>query len=119
MPKNEEKFSGLNKKLVLLGIMSYVPGLLKVLRKGKGALGTGGTNDSRYCYTVWLRHLTNLYNCGMHNHPETVVEIGPGDSLGVGLCALLTGAQKFYAFDIIEHSNLKKNLAVFDDLIKL
>lgn len=119
MPQEKEKFSGINKKLVLLGMMSYVPGLLKLLRKGKGALGTGGTNNSKYCYTVWLRHLTNLYNCGMHNHPETVVEIGPGDSLGVGLCALLTGAKKFYAFDIIAHSNYKKNLAVFDDLVEL
>jgi hypothetical protein len=119
MLQEKEKYAGINKKLVLLGMMSYVPGLLKLLRKGKGALGTGGTNNSKYCYTVWLRHLSNLYNCGMHIHPEKVVEIGPGDSLGVGLCALLTGAKKFYAFDIIAHSNYKKNLAVFDNLVEL
>jgi len=81
---------------------------------------TGGTGSARYCYAVWLRHLilANKY------HPETgipgtVAELGPGDSIGIGLAALLTGAEKYDALDIVRYSNPTSNLDVFDELVSM
>jgi len=103
-------------KIILRGILKmYFPWLYNFFKKK----GTGGTNSALYCYSVWLRHLVLLYEKGMCNMPKSVVEIGPGDSLGVGLNALLTGANEFYAFDIIKHANIEMNLKIFDELVEL
>ena len=72
-------------RIIIRGILGYFPLILKPYRKG-----TGGTSSARYCYSVWLRHLSLLKENGMHNIPETIAEIGPGDSLGIGLNALIT-----------------------------
>ena len=52
-----------------------------------------------YYYTVWLRHVSMaaLHDCW--NAPASVLEIGPGRTLGAGLAALLSGTQKYLAFD--------------------
>ena len=63
----------------------------------------GGEGDGRhvtqlaYRYSVWLRHLVKAAEAGLPTHFETVAELGPGDSLGTGLAALLTGARRLYA----------------------
>src|SRR3977135_940863 len=41
------------------------------------------TQSARYCYSVWLRHLVNAWQQGLHTLPEVVVELGPGSSQGV------------------------------------
>ncbi len=48
-----------------------------------------------------------------------VAEIGPGDSLGIGLAALLSGSKEYYAFDVIKHANLDKNLSVAEEIASL
>lgn len=54
---------------------------------------------ANYYYTVWLRHvrMAALHDCW--NAPTTVVEIGPGRTLGTGIAALLSGVQQYVAFD--------------------
>jgi hypothetical protein len=99
---------------IVKGLLSYTPLKPFFVRKG-----TGGTNSARYCYSVWLRHLVLLYENGMKSHPKIVAELGPGDSLGVGLAALLTGAEKYYAFDVINHTGLEKNIDILEKLISL
>ena len=37
---------------------------------------TGGTTDSRYCYTTWLRHLI-LLNKKQQGIPVSIAELGP------------------------------------------
>ncbi|MEM4326145.1 MAG: methyltransferase domain-containing protein [Candidatus Pacearchaeota archaeon] len=101
-------------KSFIKGLISYTPA--KYLLKKKG---TGGTVSARYCYSVWLRHLILLYRSGLKEHPKIIAELGPGDSLGVGLAALITGADKYYAFDVIAHTDLKKNISIFEELLKL
>ena len=97
------------------GAITYVPGLYRI-----GVKGTGGSTDSaRYCYSVWLRHFVKAAEAGLPTHFETVAELGPGDSLGTGLAALLTGARRLYALDAIAYSDLSRNLAVFDELAEL
>jgi len=82
-------------------------------------IGTGGTLSARYCYSIWLRHLVAGYKQGMSEIPQVVAELGPGDSIGVGLAALLTGTSKYYALDIKEYANSKRNLEILDELVKL
>jgi len=105
----------MNKKTIrkiLGGFKSYVPGGLSIH-------GTGGTDSARYCYTIWLRHLSILYKNGFTKIPDTIAELGPGDSIGTGLAGLLSGSKKFYALDVVKHTNIKNNISVFDELVTL
>ena len=98
------------------GIASYL--LPKAFFKRPGS---GGTFSSEYCYSVWLRHLSWLHKNKLFQRPEEIVnvaEIGPGDSLGIGLAALFTGARHYFAFDVIAHANVESNVAVSRDLME-
>jgi SAM-dependent methyltransferase len=70
---------------------------------------TGGTDSARYCYSVWLRHLVLLAQHGFHINQASVGELGPGDSIGTGLVALLCGANHYVGLDVVPfsaHANL-------------
>lgn len=82
-------------------------------------VGTGGTVSAQYCYSVYLRHLVIADQHGLATDPHTVVELGPGDSIGIGLMALLTGAEHYTALDAVRHASSKTNLLIFDELAKL
>lgn len=82
-------------------------------------VGTGGTVSAQYCYSVYLRHLLIADQHGLTTEPRTVVELGPGDSIGIGLVALLTGAEQYYAVDAVRHASSERNLLIFDELVKL
>lgn len=93
------------------GLATMVPGV--------GALacrGSGGTVSARYCYGVWLRHLVMLAAAGLPTEPDSVAELGPGDSFGIGLAAMLSGANRYYALDARPHARSERNLAVFEEL---
>ena len=81
--------------------------------------GSGGTVSARYCYSVWLRHLVRIRSNGPHPRLGTVAELGPGDSLGIGLSAVLSGADHYYGLDTKEHASSSSNLSVLDELIAL
>jgi hypothetical protein len=51
--------------------------------------------------------------------PDTVGELGPGDSLGTGLAALISGVNTYFAFDVVRFANTQRNLEIFDELIEL
>jgi hypothetical protein len=81
---------------------------------------SGGTFSSEYCYSVWLRHLhflieKKLFNAA--NEIKSVAEIGPGDSLGIGLASIYTGVNNYYAFDVIEHANILGNKKISSELV--
>lgn len=100
-------------RLLLAGLKSTLP----FVRQGDR--GTGGTLDARYCYSVWLRHLSLMHAAGVATVPESVVEFGPGDSVGTGIAALLSGARRYCALDVVDHACPARNLAVFDELVAL
>lgn len=110
-------------KRVLFNASTFIPGVtsIPVVRRhlAKRSMGTGGTNQARYCYSVWLRHLVSAHANGLNDTPLTVAELGPGDSVGIGLCAILTGAERYCAFDLVAHANAIRNLSVLDELIEL
>jgi len=102
-------------KKLLYGLASFVPGVT-ALRPTK----TGGTDQARYCYSVWLRHLVIAQENGLcTGPPATVAELGPGDSLGIGLAALLSGAERYFGLDIVDHASSRRNISVFDELVQL
>ena len=104
----------INIKQLLYGISTYFPGLSRFHAKGTGGI------TARYCYAVWLRHLVMAKKNGLLVIiPKIVGELGPGDSVGIGLAALLSGAEMYYGMDVIKHVSLRKNLSILDELIDL
>lgn len=99
-------------KPIIKGLIKHLP-LIKNTPKA-----TGGTNESRYCYAVYLRHL-NYWNTVNKNVPEVVAELGPGDSIGIGLAALLTGSKQLYALDVAKYWDDSTNLRIFEELVTL
>jgi len=106
--------SQLNWRMLFSGIRSYVP-----LARKSGAHTEMSAKSSRYCYTVWLRHLVSAYAGGSTPRLDCVAELGPGGSLGVGLAAMLSGANRYYGFDVVPHCDRDSNLLVFDELVDL
>jgi hypothetical protein len=66
-----------------------------------------------------MRHLVKVSNHGMAIPPQIVAEIGPGDSLGIGLAALLTGVNRYLALDVVEYADLSHSATLVDELAEL
>lgn len=103
-----------NFKAMLEGAISLLPGGKRLFGKG-----TRGTDSARYCYSVWLRHLIKTQTYRSSSLSGTVVELGPGDSLGIGLAALLSGASHYIAVDVVRHADIEHNLVVFAEMVRL
>jgi SAM-dependent methyltransferase len=102
-------------KQVIKGIATFIPGAYDTFSPKR----TGGTESARYSYSVWLRHLVMAQKNGLSEDPKIVAELGPGDSIGIGLAALISGAEKYYAFDIVEYASVSKTVVIFDELVEL
>lgn len=84
--------------------------------------GSGGTFSSKYCYSVWLRHLYYLLTNKLVKNIgdiKRVAEIGPGDSLGIGLASIYCGVDEYHAFDMIKHTDWEKNEQINRELFDL
>jgi len=99
---------------LVLGIATYVPGLRSLTGRK-----TGGTVSARYCYSVWLRHLSMLHASAQPTRFDTIAELGPGDSLGIGLAAILSGTQRYLALDAVRYADSSRNSQIFEELISL
>lgn len=98
---------------VIKGALTYV------LPRSAYSRKSGGSGSARYCYSVFMRHLVRLNQAMKFTVPETVAELGPGDSLGIGLCALLSGAEKYVGLDVVKFTDLSGNLSILDELVEL
>lgn len=107
------------KKEKIVPILKGIAGSLLPLKRLRDPSATGGTINSRYCYTVWMRHLITANKNGYKGVPAMLVELGPGDSLGVGLAALLSGTAHYCALDVFDYADNSVNLRIFDELIEL
>jgi SAM-dependent methyltransferase len=59
------------------------------------------------------------HNNGLNTWPEVVAELGPGRCLGLGFCALLSGATKYHSFDIVKYIDEGESERVFRELVYL
>lgn len=100
-------------RLMLGGLKSYFP----ALHAAHG--GTAGRSAGAYCYSVWMRHLSIIARAVPSFRPKTVVEIGPGDSLGVGIAALLCGAEQYVGLDVADHIDPRHDSRVLDEIVEL
>ena len=100
---------------VARGLLTLMPALHDLLPSST----EGQTASARYCYTLWMRHLTLLHAHGFRGTPDTVAELGPGETLGVGLCALLCGSDHLVGLDVVAHSDLGKNQKSLNELVAL
>lgn len=98
------------------GALTWVPPLnaLRVRRAG-----TGGAGSARYCYSVCLRHLRILESQGFQIKGAKIGELGPGDSLGFGLAALLAGAKSYVGLDVVPFSKNSDLLKILEELTAL
>lgn len=107
----------------MLNAIALVPGSTRLAvvqaRLRNRVIGTGGSSSASYCYSVWLRHLVLAAEHGLDTDPQDVAELGPGDSIGVGLAALLCGAERYRALDVVHHANPVANLRIFDQLVDM
>jgi hypothetical protein len=101
-------------KQIAKGLLSHVPGLVRPRWHGES-----GSATARYCYAVWMRHMVMAWEQGFQRIPATVAELGPGRSLGTGLAAVLSGADTYFALDVVPFADAEKNLAVLEELLKL
>lgn len=101
---------------IIKGTLTWVPGLT-AWRLRRGA--TGGTDSSRYCYSVWLRHLVTLNLYSFRINGAQVGELGPGDSIGIGLAALLSGASRYVGLDVVPFAAKANVEKIFDELVEI
>src|SRR4051794_41040724 len=94
------------------GLASRIPGIRK---RPKG----GEAPSASYGYDVWMKHLWHLRKNGLERMPATVVELGPGQSLGVGLAALLSSANAYYGLDSARICNLRASENLLDEMVLL
>jgi len=58
------------------------------------------------------------YKAGL-KHIESIADPGLGDSLGIGLCAILSGSKTYYELDAKAHANSERNRTILDELVIL
>jgi len=99
---------------LIYGIATFIPGVYQFVSRG-----TKGTDSARYCYSVWMRHLALAKQNALSPYQGTIVELGPGDSLGIGITALITGCERYFALDIIEYATNERNIQIFHEVLTL
>jgi SAM-dependent methyltransferase len=97
---------------MMRGVASRFPGFAKNPRGGEPP-------SAFYCYRVWMKHLWHLWDNGLREMPTTVVELGPGRSLGVGVAALLSGANEYYGLDAYPACDFLATRAMLEDIVDL
>lgn len=105
-------------KALIKGLMTYIPGIAPIIDKKKLSTRHSGA-QAEFCYTLWLSILTLFSDKGIQHKFSAIGEIGNGGSLGVGICALLTGCEKYYSLEIDHILDKNLNLNILDELVVL
>lgn len=105
-------------KSLIKGILTFIPGVNAILRLRK-IKSEHSCSDAYFCYNLWLRIIVSLNEKGFGEQLSRIGEIGNGRSLGVGLCALLSGSKEYFSFEIDNTFDSELNIKLLDDLIVL
>ena len=101
---------------IIKGALTWVP-IINSWRLRRAT--TQGSDSPRYCYSVWFRHLVTLDQYGFNVIGAKIGELGPGDSIGIGLAALLSGAEQYVGLDIVPFSARTDLDEIFQELVQL
>jgi len=104
---------------MLTGVLSYTPFWNSWDSWKFQKIGRRMGGSAIYCYSVWLRHLVIAYEEGFTSLPDVIAELGPGSSIGTGLAGMLSGANKYYALDVVEYGTADRNIDLFRELLEL
>ncbi len=99
----------------LKGLVSYLPSSDLLVK----ARGTQSEPHAGYYYGIWMKHLTILWESGCREIPDTTAELGPGNYLGVGLAALLSGCNTYVGLDVVSYFKEEPILHLFEEMLKL
>ena len=114
-----------NARLELLplvkGLLTFVPMVSRALHAWRSRNGAAegeqywNPSSAGYSYGQWAKHLTVLHHLGMEL-PVAMAEVGPGDSLGLGIAALLSGVRAYHAFDVAPFAVPKRDEAMVGEI---
>jgi hypothetical protein len=103
---------------VTRGTATRVPFLYRMLGQRHTNLDLSQATAD-YSYAIWIKHLANLHEttgCGV---PNVVAELGPGDTLGTGVAALLSGATRYIGIDKLPFARTGPTIEVANGLVPL
>lgn len=98
------------------GAATYIPFAYYLL--GQKRMTAAGVT-AKYCYCVWLKHMLLVDEITGAGVPEIIAELGPGDTIGVGVAALLSGASRYVGIDARRFLNANATLAIAEELVGL
>src|SRR5580704_3770590 len=98
------------------GAATYVPFAYSVLGQ-KRMMPAGVTAE--YCYRVALKHLLLADEITGNGVPDVVAELGPGDTIGVGIASLLSGASRYIGIDVRRFLDADASRAIARELVAL
>ena len=102
-------------KQLVAGILTRIPYVNRIILK-RFYKNTGGTIDADYCLLVWGKHIDLLLKNNWKPKCKSVLELGPGDSLGVGIVAVLSGVKSYCAVDVLSYDVISKSILVLNQL---
>ncbi len=100
-------------KPLIKGVGSFLLSNLRSTHQNSGSI------SANHCYNLFMRHANGLAPHLRGVMPQTMVEIGPGSSLGVGFTALLCGVAKYFALDLQEHRSTDHDREVLKSICDL
>jgi SAM-dependent methyltransferase len=103
---------------ILKGLLTYLPGYNLYYKKIKSKSNHSCSN-ARFCYSLWLRNLVFLHKNRCSTSFDQFAEVGNGGSLGIAICALLTGTRKYFALEIEDNFDIDSNIRLLDEIFKL
>ncbi len=105
-------------KTIFSGLLSYVPIFRDLVQERKKRI-KHSSSDALFCYSLWLGLIKYLENNKIEYCGDRVAELGTAGSFGVGLVALLTGTNEFYAFEIENLYKQEMNICLLDEIVGL
>jgi hypothetical protein len=105
-------------KATAKGAITFIPGISFLLKKKK-AKATHSSSNAEFCYSLWLSILVFFKENGIKPNLKRIGEIGTGGSVGIGICALLTGSEEYYSLEIEDLFDNEKNLKLLEEIISL
>ncbi len=105
-------------KSVIKGTLTFIPGISNILEGKKKSSKHSGAK-AEFCYAMWMGVLKNFEENGIVPKFQNIGELGCGGSVGLGICAVLSGVEKYTALEIEDHFDAENNLKVLNDLVSL